>query len=67
MQVLTVRDHFFDSKRDIICIKLSETDKQNIANMPNDAFIYCSFPESMSEEEARKYINKLKSGDFIPM
>jgi len=39
-----IGDNIYDSEYDPIMIILSDEDKQNIKNMPDEAHKYCAFP-----------------------
>ena len=52
-----VGSQVWDSKVCPIMVVLSDEDKNNIANMsPKDAK-YLSYPETMTEDEAREFMN----------
>ena len=46
----------YDSNKEPIMLILSDADKKNIAAMAPDATRYCSFPDTASEDEIRKWM-----------
>lgn len=51
-----IKEFIYDSEEEPIVILLSEQDKKNISNM-GDAIKYCSFPDSMDEEDVKAFMN----------
>lgn len=46
-----IGNRLFDSRNEPIMIVLSDSDKENISNMPNDKTKYCSYPKGMNAED----------------
>jgi len=55
MQV-KIGDKIYDSNLEPIMIILQDYNKVDINNMAEDAYKYCEFPDSMTEEEAREFM-----------
>lgn len=52
-----VGDKVFDYREQPIMIILTDQDKENIANMPPDAYRYCLYPtEHCTEEEILEWM-----------
>jgi len=60
MQV-KIGNKIFDSNDEPIMLILTDQDKRNVANMDPKAHHLASFPESMSREEAEKFMD---SGNY---
>lgn len=52
-----VGDTLYDGEDQPILIILNDDDKENIASMPEDAHIYCEYPNTMTQEEVREWMN----------
>jgi len=46
----------YDSEREPIMIILSQEEKKHIANMTPEATKYCSFPDTMGEDDAKAFM-----------
>jgi len=53
-----IRNQIYDSSKEPIMIILSDSDKKNIKEMLPECTKYCSFPSSMSEEFAIKFMQE---------
>ena len=51
-----VGEKIYDSKTEPIMVILGDDDKYNIAKMHDDCETYCAYPETMSDEEAYKFM-----------
>jgi hypothetical protein len=60
-----IGDTVYDGAEEPVMVILSPEDKQNIASMLPDATKYCSYPDSMSDEDAVKFMqNDKKKADI---
>ena len=50
---VNVKGIWYDAEEEPIAIELSESDKENIANMDKEAIKYICYPESLSWEEVK--------------
>lgn len=53
-----IGDKIYDSSDQAIMVILEEYNKEDIANMAKDARKYCEFPDTMTEEEARNFMEE---------
>jgi len=53
---IKVGDKIYSSQDQPIMVILEEYNKIDIANMSEDAKKYCEFPDDLTEEEARKFM-----------
>lgn len=44
-----------------VMLVLTKADKQNIANMADDAFCYCAYPQGRDEKEIRAWMTKMRN------
>lgn len=51
-----IGDTIYDSETEPIMVILSESDKQNIANMLPEATKYCSYPDTIPTDEIRQFM-----------
>jgi hypothetical protein len=51
-----IGDKIYSSNDQPIMIILTEYNKKDIRNMNEDAYKYCEYPDTMSEEEAREFM-----------
>ena len=52
-----IGDKWYDSEEEPIVVELSDQDKINIAHMSEIAKKYCSFPEGLSRDKVREWMN----------
>ena len=53
-----IGDKIYDAENEPIMIILNESDKRNIENMHDDKYKYICYPDKLSNEEVRKFIDK---------
>jgi hypothetical protein len=46
----------YDGSEQPIMVVLTDVDKENIHNMPMENHKYCQYPDTMSEEYVRKFM-----------
>lgn len=51
-----IGEKIYDSNQEPIMLILGDDDKYNIENMLEECSNYCSYPESMTEEDAEKFM-----------
>lgn len=51
-----IRNEIYDSNKEPIVLILSEEDKINIGNMAQEAQKFCSYPDTMNEEDVKMFM-----------
>jgi hypothetical protein len=61
-----IGDTIYDSNKEPIMIIINDLDKENINNMSEKATMYCSFPDTFSEDEIKTFMGiKNKDNDKL--
>ena len=51
-----VGDKIYDGHDEAVMVILTDADKKNITDMPENAYKYMQFPDTMTEDEARDFL-----------
>jgi len=60
-----IGDKIYDGAKEPVMAILSDSDKENIANMHPDATKYLSYPDTMSKEDAVAFMKEDKDGKKV--
>lgn len=56
--IVKIKDKYYDSSKEPIMLILSPSDKDNIRNMKPEYKKYCSYPEGISTDEIKKFMDE---------
>jgi hypothetical protein len=48
-----------------VAIVLTDSDKFNVSHMSPDHSVYCAYPDTMSEQEAKAFIKDIKIRELV--
>lgn len=51
-----VGDTIYEGNKEIVMVRLSPEDKKYIANMADDEYSYCNYPDGWTKEQVRQWM-----------